>query len=88
MSSLPPGAGGVESRSTDPKPPQPVRSASAGIVGVGAGAGAGSLAIQGHLKAERGEKVVERQAGLVPRIVEQERGHRPGRSVNLVIESV
>ncbi len=86
LSSLPPGAGGVESRSTTPKPAPPARSASAGTVG--AGAGGGGSGIQGHLKPEKGEKVVERQAGLVPTIVDAEKGHRTGRSVNLVIESI
>jgi hypothetical protein len=92
---------GVESRSTMPKlVVPPTRSASAGTVGVGAGneagvgavTGAGAVGIHGHLKPEKGEKVVERQAGLVPRIVDpekdHERGHRAGKSVNLVIESV
>jgi hypothetical protein len=90
LSSLPPGAG---SRSNSPptKPPQPIRSASAGTVGSGSGSGVGSAAAPGllcHLKPGKGEKVVEVQAGLVPRIVEQSCGHRAGRSVNLVIESV
>jgi len=85
LSSLPPGAGGGGPRSNSPKPPQPVRSSSAGTVGAGAGAAPGLLC---HLKPGKGEKVVEVQAGLVPRIVEQRCGHRPGRSVNLVIESV
>lgn len=85
LSSLPPGAGGGGPRSNSPKPPQPVRSSSAGTVGAGAGAAPGLLC---HLKPGKGEKVVEVQAGLVPRIVEQGCGHRPGRSVNLVIESV
>lgn len=46
--------------------------------------------IQGHLKREKGEKVVERQAGLVATIVDPMKGHhhRAGKSVNLVIESV
>lgn len=78
----------------------PTRSASAGTVGMGAGneagvgavTGAGAVGIHGHLKPEKGEKVVERQAGLVPRIVDPERDHerrhRAEKSVNLVIESV
>ena len=84
LSGLPSGTGGIESRSMNPKPPRPIRSASAGTVGTGAG----TADIQGHLKPEKGEKVVERQAGLVPTIVEQEREHWQSRSVNLVIESV
>jgi hypothetical protein len=65
-----------------PSPPQqPVRSASGGTVGTGAD-------IHTHIKPEKGEKVVERQDGLVPTIVGAERGHRAGRSVNLVIESI
>lgn len=84
LSGLSSGTGGIESRFTNPKPPRPIRSASAGA----GGTGAGTADIQGHLKAEKGEKVVERQAGLVPTIVEQERGDWQCRSVNLVIESI
>jgi hypothetical protein len=95
LSSLPSGAGGAEYRSTTskPVPPQPIRSRSAGTVGFGPG----TSGIQEHLKPEKGEKVVERQAGTVPTIVDPERHgvvmrgfghHRAGRSVNLVIESV
>jgi hypothetical protein len=90
LSSLPPGAGGAAPRCTSPhKPPQPVRSSSAGTVGVGAAAPAAPApGLLCHLKPGKGEKVVEVQAGLVPRIVEQRCGHRPGRSVNVVIESI
>ncbi|ERF76770.1 hypothetical protein EPUS_02309 [Endocarpon pusillum Z07020] len=83
LSGLSSGTDGIESRSTNHKPPRPIRSASAGTRGTGAG----TADIQGHLKPEKGEKVVERQAGLVPTIVEQERGDWQCRSVNLVIES-
>ena len=96
LSSLPSPAGGIDSRSTTskPVPPQPTRSASAGTVGTRTAAG--TCGIQGHLKPEKGEKVVERQAGLMPTIVDPERHpekvgfahHRVGKSVNLVIESV
>lgn len=92
LSSLPlgAGAGGLESSSTaqKPKPPQPTRSASAGTVGSGSRAGTGPSGIQGRLKPEKGEKVVEKRAGLVPTIVDAEKGHRAGKSVKLVIESV
>jgi hypothetical protein len=82
MSNLPHGAGGVDSGSSTQRFVPPVRSASAGTVG------AGPPGIQGHLKPERGEKVVERQAGLVPTIVDFKQGHHAGKSVNLVIESI
>ena len=95
LSSLPSGAGGVQPRSMTSKavPAQPIRSHSAGVVGSATRA----PGIQGHLKAAKGEKVVEKHAGLVPTIVDPEMhgiaiggfGHRrAGRSVNLVIESV
>ena len=83
QASLPSTTDGVEPRLTMSKVAAPARFVSADTVGSGTGVG-----IQGHLKPERGEKVVERLAGLVPTLVEQETRHRAGKSVNLVIESV
>lgn len=94
LNSLPVGAGGVvviepqpikTNASTMRPAHQLFRSASAATVS----------GIHGHLKPEKGEKVVEMEKGLMPKIVDPENdrergglGHRAGRSVNLVIESV
>ena len=39
------------------------------------------------LKTDEGEKIREKQAALLPTIVDADKAHRPGRSMNLVIES-